>query len=401
MMPTAWAFLDPRGMGITLSLSAALLALVLLITHRALGRRLPGMQPAAFGLLLASAGFALNMLQSWLLPVVGLVLAVVCMVSGVALVLGGTRQLRGLPVRPGPLAASCLASLAIALWFGVWMPDARWRIGLLSLLLAALALLLARTAWGEARPQLRAGMRLMALLGMVFAVLMGLRGVAAALGQIETTVTPTLVNAASVLAAGMSLIGGVVGLVLVLSGDLLALVEQQRTHDPLTGLLNRQGLRHWVASQSAEEPVVLGMVDLDHFKQINDLHGHGMGDQVIRHLARLLQACGSEHCRAARLGGEEFVVVALGSGRGPDLRQMLERLRQQFADTAPPARGHAQRRTGTGLGGRVRGHTARGRCGPLPCQAGRAQPRGSGVQRDLTEARRRTICCTMSVCMLR
>ena len=178
-------------------------------------------------------------------------------------------------------------------------------------------------------------MRLMALLGMVFAVLMGLRGVAAALGQIETTVTPTLVNAASVLAAGMSLIGGVVGLVLVLSGDLLALVEQQRTHDPLTGLLNRQGLRHWVASQSAEEPVVLGMVDLDHFKQINDLHGHGMGDQVIRHLARLLQACGSEHCRAARLGGEEFVVVALGSGRGPDLRQMLERLRQQFADTAP------------------------------------------------------------------
>lgn len=335
MMPTAWAFLDPRGMGITLSLSAALLALVLLITHRALGRRLPGMQPAAFGLLLASAGFALNMLQSWLLPVVGLVLAVVCMVSGVALVLGGTRQLRGLPVRPGPLAASCLASLAIALWFGVWMPDARWRIGLLSLLLAALALLLARTAWDEARPQLRAGMRLMALLGMVFAVLMGLRGVAAALGQIETTVTPTLVNAASVLAAGMSLIGGVVGLVLVLSGDLLALVEQQRTHDPLTGLLNRQGLRHWVASQSAEEPVVLGMVDLDHFKQINDLHGHGMGDQVIRHLATLLQACGSEHCRAARLGGEEFVVVALGSGRGPDLRQMLERLRQQFADTAP------------------------------------------------------------------
>ena len=105
MMPTAWAFLDPRGMGITLSLSAALLALVLLITHRALGRRLPGMQPAAFGLLLASAGFALNMLQSWLLPVMGLVLAVVCMVSGVALVLGGTRQLRGLPVRPGPLAA--------------------------------------------------------------------------------------------------------------------------------------------------------------------------------------------------------------------------------------------------------------------------------------------------------
>jgi len=239
------------------------------------------------------------------------------------------------PNNPQPTAAPDAATTNHAAWWRLQLP-ASWLVELLLWTTGAtLALLLARTAWDEARPQLRAGMRLMALLGMVFAVLMGLRGVAAALGQIETTVTPTLVNAASVLAAGMSLIGGVVGLVLVLSGDLLALVEQQRTHDPLTGLLNRQGLRHWVASQSAEEPVALGMVDLDHFKQINDLHGHGMGDQVIRHLATLLQACGSEHCRAARLGGEEFVVVALGSGRGPDLRQMLERLRQQFADTAP------------------------------------------------------------------
>ena len=314
MMPTAWAFLDPRGMGITLSLSAALLALVLLITHRALGRRLPGMQPAAFGLLLASAGFALNMLQSWLLPVVGLVLAVVCMVSGVALVLGGTRQLRGLPVRPGPLAASCLASLAIALWFGVWMPDARWRIGLLSLLLAALALLLARTAWDEARPQLRAGMRLMALLGMVFAVLMGLRGVAAALGQIETTVTPTLVNAASVLAAGMSLIGGVVGLVLVLSGDLLALVEQQRTHDPLTGLLNRRGfdaqMNYALAlARRSGRPLSLITLDVDHFKRINDTHGHDVGDEVLQRLAHTLAQRLRDSDVVARLGGEEFAAL--------------------------------------------------------------------------------------------
>jgi diguanylate cyclase (GGDEF)-like protein len=166
---------------------------------------------------------------------------------------------------------------------------------------------------------------------------MGLRAVAAALGQIETTVIPTPLNAASVLAAGMSLIGGVVGLVLLISGDLLAQVEQQRTHDPLTGLLNRQGLRQWVAAQAAQAPVALGMVDLDHFKQINDLHGHGMGDQVIRHLAALLQACETDGCRAARLGGEEFVVVALGAGHGTALLQMLEQLRQQFAEGAPHA----------------------------------------------------------------
>jgi diguanylate cyclase (GGDEF)-like protein len=268
---------------------------------------------------------------------VGLVLAVVCMVSGVALVLGGVRRLRGLPVGAGMLVAICLASLVTALYFGVWAPDARWRIGLLSLLLAALAVRLTFTAWGEARAPFHAGMRLLALLGVVFAAHMGLRAVAAALGQIETTVIPTPLNAASVLAAGMSLIGGVVGLVLLISGDLLAQVEQQRTHDPLTGLLNRQGLRQWVGAQAAQAPVALGMVDLDHFKQINDLHGHGMGDQVIRHLAALLQPAKPTVAAPRAWGVRSLWVVALGAGHGTALLQMLEQLRQQFAEGAPHA----------------------------------------------------------------
>ncbi|MBK7313657.1 hypothetical protein [Candidatus Aalborgicola defluviihabitans] len=97
MSPTAWTYLDPLGLGITLSLSAALLSLVMLITNRTLGRRLPGMQLAACGVLLASVGFALNMLQAWLSPWVGLVLAVMLMVTGVSLLLGGARQLRSMP----------------------------------------------------------------------------------------------------------------------------------------------------------------------------------------------------------------------------------------------------------------------------------------------------------------
>ena len=335
MTPMAWTYLDPRGMGITLSASAALLALVLLITNRALGGRLPGMQQAAGGVLLASLGFTLNMLQAWLTPLAGLVLAVVLMVAGVALVLGGVRRLRGMPAHWGWLLVCCLVGLAIALWFGLAAPNPRWRIGLLSLLLALLAVLLARTALGESRAQHQAGMRLLALLGVVFAVLMGLRSVAAALGLVESSVSSTLVNSASVLAAGMSLIGGVVGLVLVISGDLLALVEHQRTHDPLTDLLNRLGLRQWVGQQASHVPLALGMVDLDHFKQVNDTHGHALGDQVIRHLALLLKASEFPNCRAARLGGEEFVIVALGPDQATPLLQTLEQLRMQFQQGGP------------------------------------------------------------------
>ena len=183
--------------------------------------------------------------------------------------------------------------------------------------------------------QHQAGMRLLALLGVVFAVLMGLRSVAAALGLVESSVSSTLVNSASVLAAGMSLIGGVVGLVLVISGDLMALVEHQRTHDPLTDLLNRLGLRQWVGQQASDVPLALGMVDLDHFKQVNDTHGHALGDQVIRHLALLLKASEFPDCRAARLGGEEFVIVALGPDQATPLLQTLEQLRMQFQQGGP------------------------------------------------------------------
>lgn len=335
MTSTTWTYLDPRGMGITLSASAALLALVLLITNRALGRRLPGMQLAASGILLASLGYTLNMLQILLTPLAGLVLAVVLMVAGVSLVLAGVRQLRSLPVQWAWLLVCCVAGTGIALWFGLVEPSPQWRIGLLSLLLAYLAIVLARTALGEARPAYRAGMRLLALLGIVFAVLMGLRSLAAMLGFVQSSVSATWVNSGSVLIAGMSLIGGVVGLVLVISGDLAALVEHQRTHDPLTDLPNRLGLRQWIDAQAAPRPLAIGMVDLDHFKQVNDTHGHAVGDQVLRHVARLLHACQSASCRAARLGGEEFVLISLGSHQAAPLSQMLEQVRTQFSGGGP------------------------------------------------------------------
>lgn len=262
MSATAWTYFDPRGLGITLSLSAALLSLVLLIANRALGRRLPGMKHAAAGVLLASVGFAVNMLQAWLSPLAGLVLAVMLMVSGVALLLGGTRQLRGMSAHWPWLAAVCLVALGLALWFGVVEPNPRWRIGLLSLLLGGMALQLARTALCETRAQHRAGMRMLAVLGLVFALLMSLRSLAAAFGLIESSVSATVVNTASVLASGMALIGGVVGLVLVLSGDLVALVQHQREHDPLTDLFNRLGLRQWIDGQTPQQSLAIGMLDL-------------------------------------------------------------------------------------------------------------------------------------------
>lgn len=90
-------------------------------------------------------------------------------------------------------------------------------------------------------------------------------------------------------------------------------LHQQALLDPLTGLGNRrhfQNLMRERSRQAAATPSVLMLLDLDHFKQINDTLGHGAGDQVLREVAqRLTQVCG-ESAHIIRWGGEEFLVYA-------------------------------------------------------------------------------------------
>jgi diguanylate cyclase (GGDEF)-like protein/PAS domain S-box-containing protein len=95
-------------------------------------------------------------------------------------------------------------------------------------------------------------------------------------------------------------------------------------HDGLTRLLNRsafeQELRARLAdsqSSSAAEPAVLLMVDLDHFKQVNDNAGHAAGDQVLREVAAVLRRYMRASDEAARLGGDEFaLLMSVGASEG-------------------------------------------------------------------------------------
>jgi diguanylate cyclase len=84
--------------------------------------------------------------------------------------------------------------------------------------------------------------------------------------------------------------------------------------DALTGLSNRRAFDKQMDELYAKHnrtpfPFTLAMVDIDHFKSINDTHGHAVGDAVLRHLAGILRGF-SPHCvMAARYGGEEFAMI--------------------------------------------------------------------------------------------
>jgi diguanylate cyclase (GGDEF)-like protein len=88
------------------------------------------------------------------------------------------------------------------------------------------------------------------------------------------------------------------------------LLERLSETDPLTGLLNRRAIERQFEQLRTEGFATLAILDIDHFKAINDIHGHTVGDAVLKAVANALQAAPS--VRAYRLGGEEFVLLLRG-----------------------------------------------------------------------------------------
>ena len=105
--------------------------------------------------------------------------------------------------------------------------------------------------------------------------------------------------------------------------------------DPLTSVWNRAGLdsileRELAATAARRSRLSVAMIDLDHFKEVNDRFGHGTGDAVLSEVARRLRVAARPADSVARFGGEEFVVVLPDCGEA-DARVVGERLRQRIA----------------------------------------------------------------------
>jgi diguanylate cyclase (GGDEF)-like protein len=133
---------------------------------------------------------------------------------------------------------------------------------------------------------------------------------------------------------------GLLGAVALLSVALMQSDVQHRTAsviDPLTSMLNRNALRVRVdelraQAEVAQQPIGLIMGDLDHFKAVNDTHGHAAGDAVLRDVAYCLRKRLRAFDLAYRLGGEEFLVLLPGA----DAREaaiLAEGLRQTISAT--------------------------------------------------------------------
>lgn len=119
--------------------------------------------------------------------------------------------------------------------------------------------------------------------------------------------------------------------------------------DPLTGLMNRrafmsQAERSARRGNSGREPLALLVLDIDHFKSINDRFGHEVGDRVLNGFAAVAEACMRSTDQLYRIGGEEFCFI-LPDTTLPDAIAVAERVRQNFAGTSVKAASGTARAT--------------------------------------------------------
>jgi diguanylate cyclase (GGDEF)-like protein len=135
-------------------------------------------------------------------------------------------------------------------------------------------------------------------------------------------------------------VGGLINLthVRLVLGRVLTRLSQQATTDELTAVLNRRGLLQRLeaahaAARQGKVGYALMMVDVDHFKAINDKHGHARGDQVLKSVAAGLCAALRGNDFVGRWGGEEFCVLLPGTQLA-DAQQLAERVGARVAASA-------------------------------------------------------------------
>ncbi|MBB5204689.1 diguanylate cyclase (GGDEF)-like protein [Inhella inkyongensis] len=127
-----------------------------------------------------------------------------------------------------------------------------------------------------------------------------------------------------------------IGFMAVLTHRLTARLREASMHDELTGLLNRRAMNEYLRNQwhrhlRRRHPLALVMVDLDHFKRVNDTLGHAGGDAVLRATAALFRKHLRREDLVARMGGEEFLLL-LPDTPEPAAQALCERLRQLAHD---------------------------------------------------------------------
>ena len=308
--------LDLRTLLIVLVSMYACLGLVCLL----LPYRIPGSRAVTdwgYGMLMLAAGMAGIALRDTIPDLLSIVLANGLILAAFPLSMRSVRP----AAAPGVFAFGWFvigaAVLAIA-YFTYLHAATRLRIVIVSLAIAMLVVHPVIALIEAAKESGRARRFTAACLGGIGLVMLARAVLTVVLGVNQDFLASNLVQFGSLLAFGILVVLSTLGVIWIEIEKLRAELAQLAMIDPLTATLNRRAFmleyeRELSRCARDKTGLALAIFDLDYFKQVNDTHGHLVGDRVLRAVADRLRASLRGHDLLGRYGGEEFVLLMPGS----------------------------------------------------------------------------------------
>lgn len=311
--------LDPRTTVLIGGITSGLMAVVLSILARATPLPVPGLRTWVAGAWLVFAAMLLLGLRDWISHLASVTLGNSALILAYIAWLAGTRQHFGERFRWSYWLSAWMLAIAAVTWFVYGEESFRARVVVVAGLCACISLhhavVLLRHPQAD-RFGKSIGITLTASWLIALATVYGLRALhAIALPQgdsgLLTQDVIQIVYTGSFTICNLML---VIGYATMASDHVRVRIEEQATRDPLTGAFNRKALldcleRERSRSSRSSHTFSVVMLDIDHFKKINDGHGHLVGDQILVQLCHRVESLIRPHDFLARFGGEEFIIV--------------------------------------------------------------------------------------------
>lgn len=300
----------------------------------------------ALGNIATSSGFVVGAMTDFpILVHAGLSYALIGL--GLALGLRGLRIFCGQELSWKWITAITLVSFLLPAYFAQLSPDKSERVAASGLFFGSLCWVCAGTLLrgieGNTRTVMWASVGGLSAIGLIM-ILRGLYLLLIPVAAIDKQTIETIASI-SILAVAAAQVMVAFGLIMLVSNRYSEKLSRLTLMDGLTGAFNRVGLermgeRMLMRARQSQRSVSVVMVDADFFKLINDTYGHPAGDQVLIHLANILEAQVRPGDLVVRYGGEEFVLILDGSNLDAT-KLVAERLRRLIEES--------QVTTGTGL----------------------------------------------------
>lgn len=315
---------------------ASITASAMFFTLHASARHIDGVRSWAFGCLSVGCAVLLDgprLIDNWQWASL---LFNVPLGVGQALFLAGTAQFVGRPCRKHTLALLIATIVLLTVLFTLVVPDSVVRIFTLSTFQACLNGVTAWLLWRYRGAQPHPAYRIAAVVILAQAAAALTQGLLVVTSPVAITYAAPQLPFANIVTWLGTMANILLGNWILFLLVMLRLVSELKAvagRDALTGLLNRRGLRsHIDAVLAPERPIgalsVL-LLDIDHFKTVNDQHGHDTGDKILAIMGEVMRRFGNPHVVPCRWGGEEFCFVVDGF-TDKSLFELAENVRQEF-----------------------------------------------------------------------